>query len=271
MDHSTLKKLQSAEVSILETVVKICDQYKIKYYLVGGTLLGAARHAGFIPWDDDLDIAIPRNDYDRFLDLCINGALGEELYLQHQRTEPNYWLPFAKVRINHTLFDEEAGKRAEGHKGIFIDVFPLDACKKNRGWQYHFKAKTVKKLSRYVIDRGLKRTPTGWKNKLLFGVLNCFELRKVSNFRDRLASSCKEGKYFINYGSNYKYQKQTMEKGIYEPSAKLCFEGHDYTVPGLYEQYLTKLFGDWRRLPPEEERRNHNPAMILFDTTAKGY
>ena len=94
---SYLQKLQQTETEILEEIDRLCEKHSIVYYLAGGTLLGAVRHRGFIPWDDDIDVAMPRNDYERFRDICLS-ELDERFYLHCPQTDKNYWLPFAKVR-----------------------------------------------------------------------------------------------------------------------------------------------------------------------------
>lgn len=270
MNPQILRELQLTELEILKKVHEVCEQNGITYYFVGGTLLGAMRHKGFIPWDDDLDIAMPRHDYNRFLALCQDGALGEKYYLQHTVTDPEYWLPFAKVRKNNTLFDEDSYKNIETHKGIFIDIFPLDYCKKNSGIIFNLRAKTIKKISYIIQMRKLSRPTVGPITSLLFQITKPLTIKQLSEFHDYLCSRFDNGSYLINYGSNYKYQKQTMVRDIYEPAVKVEFEDAEFYAPNQPIRYLESLFKNWKQLPPEEERRNHNPSIIIFDTTVKG-
>ena len=95
-------------------------------------------------------------------------------------------------------------------------------------------------------------------------------IKKISEIRDKLAASCKSGKYYINYGSNYKYTKQTMPVEFYNPSVRIPFEYGTFCDPNQYIKYLERIFRAWKKLPPETERRNHNPSVIVFDTKAKG-
>jgi len=129
MNANQLKRLQNIEYEILQEIVRICEKNNLSYFLIGGTLLGAVRHKGFIPWDDDLDIAIPRKDYEKFLKIC-QTQLNSDYFLHCNKTDPDYWLPFAKVRKKNTLFDEKSITSIETHKGIYNDVFPLDNAKK---------------------------------------------------------------------------------------------------------------------------------------------
>ncbi len=270
MDQNTLRKLQMTELEILKKVHEVCEENDLTYYLVGGTLLGAVRHGGFIPWDDDLDIALPRKDYNKFIKLFQNGALGKKYYLHHTVTDPEYWLAFSKVKKNNTLFDEDNYKNLDCHKGIFIDVFPLDYCRKNSGIFYDMRAKIIKKLSYIIQMRKLFKPTVGSLTTLVYTVTKPLTINQLSDIRDKLCSHCDRGPYIINYGSNYKYRKQTMPREYYEPAVKVKFEDSEFYAPNQYIKYLEQLFKNWNQLPPEEERRNHNPSTIIFDTTSKG-
>lgn len=270
MEQNELRKLQLTELEVLKYIRTVCKANGLRYYLVGGTLLGAVRHNGFIPWDDDLDIAMLRKDYDRFLELCKKGALGENFYLHHTITDSEYWLPFAKVKVNNTLFDEESYSKLKCHKGIFIDIFPLDYCPKNKGLFYHARAKIIKKISYVILIKKLNKIAPDFTTKMLYALTRRLSIKRLSNFRDKLCSRYSHGKYIINYGSNYKYTKQTMPSDYYEPATQLVFENELFSVPNQYIKYLEQLFNDWKKLPSEEERRNHNPARVIFDTSMKG-
>lgn len=143
MNNEELHKLHNEELNILKLVVRFCDENHIQYFLTAGSLLGAVRHKGFIPWDDDLDISMPRDDYERFLSIAAN-KLDKCLYLHCNNTDTEYWLPFAKVRMNDTEFVEPTIEKIQTHKGIFIDIFPLDNAKKQKGFFQYLQAKTAK-------------------------------------------------------------------------------------------------------------------------------
>lgn len=120
-----LRKLQETELEILLETDRICRKYEILYQLSGGTLLGAVRHKGFIPWDDDVDICMLREDYNRFLSIC-EKELGEKYFLQTYETDSEFFHSFARIRKNNTLALQRQYKGMDMHHGIFIDVFPLD-------------------------------------------------------------------------------------------------------------------------------------------------
>ena len=127
METSTeqLKQIQSKEKEIFQAFISVCEQLKLPYFIVGGTLLGAVRHKGFIPWDDDIDIAMLRPDYEIFLSRA-QALLPDNIFFQTIDTDPEYLGNYAKLRHNQTTFLESAVKTKHIHHGLFIDVFPLD-------------------------------------------------------------------------------------------------------------------------------------------------
>ena len=269
LNPNVLRKLHLTELEIMCVVDKVCRDHNLEYYLVGGTLLGAERHQGFIPWDDDLDIAMPRKDYNRFIELCNAGCLGDKYFLQHTSSYPDYFMPFAKVRKNNTLFDEEILKNVNCHKGIFIDVFPLDYSITNKGIMYHLRAKTIKYISSIILLRTFNQSPKNIASKILYFFSKMFSISQIANYRDAICMKYNNGKYLINYGSNYNYSKQTMEKEIYFPGVDIEFEGHMFRAPAKHVDYLVNLFGDWQKLQKKKKRRNHNPTTVIFDTTSE--
>lgn len=120
-----IRPLQMVCLEILKEIDRICTKYNIQYWLEGGSMLGAVRHHGFIPWDDDLDIAMFREDYERFLKIA-QKELKPEYFLQTHEIEREYPLFFAKVRKNNTYIEEECFLSLNFHKGIFVDIFPVD-------------------------------------------------------------------------------------------------------------------------------------------------
>lgn len=127
--NNTLRELQRTQVEILEIVDDLCKQNHISYSLYAGTLLGAVRHKGFIPWDDDLDICMLRSDYERFLK-CWKENPVKEYLLQNKETDPDFTQSFSKIRKDHTTFLQPGEEPYKYHKGIFIGIFPIDRVPK---------------------------------------------------------------------------------------------------------------------------------------------
>lgn len=264
MDKQTLLKLHNVEMQILEKVDSICKKKGIQYYLIGGTLLGAVRHRGFIPWDDDIDIGMPRNDYERFIDACLEGDLGKDYYLHHISTDDYYWLSYAKIRKNNTLFEEEEIKELNCHKGIFIDVFPLDFVNADNKIVFKIKTELVKNLSHVVFERVLKVKSASLYSKVLFLITRPLTVKRISTIRDFFAKKSITKEYYINYGGTYSPKIETHPVDIYGKPREIEFEGKLFYAPEKSEDFLRHVYGDYMKLPPEGERRNHNPSKVLF-------
>ena len=264
-----LKKIHKCEQEILDEIVRICENNNLRYVLIGGTLLGAARHKGFIPWDDDLDIAMPRKDYKKFIKICTNKEeLGNKFIIDCLKTNSNYYLPFIKIRNKNTIYEQIAQKNYKGEKGIWVDIFPLDNAKsENSEWKkekiinrfkgalciknlenVNYKKSNIKKIAMYII----KILP----NKFFY-----FLMDEIMFFNKN-----ENSKYFVNFGSNYGVKKQIHLKAKYFPATELEFEGKLYKVPNDYKYVLKKIYGDnYMELPPKEKRVTHNPLRVRFE------
>ena len=264
--NDTLRKLQLTQVEILNEIVRVCEKFNLRYYLVGGTLLGAIRHQGFIPWDEDLDIAMPREDYDKFIALC-KTQLDERYYLHCSETDENYWLIFAKVRKKGTELNEYNIRNLSVPKGIYVDIFPFDNATKEDYFRKKVKTKIIKILYALICYKiGIEINTTGFIKNVL-RLTKPFSIKFLSKIADRLMRSenNKETAYYVNYGSNYNTVKQTIPKDKYEPSVKVKFEDGYYTAPGDYDYVLRRIYNDYMQLPPEDKRiLRHKPEYVDF-------
>ncbi|TGY63878.1 LicD family protein [Parabacteroides distasonis] len=258
-----LRKLHGEILRIMDEIHRICTRNGLRYYLVGGTLLGAVRHQGFIPWDDDLDIAMPRVDFDRFIRIA-EKELGPEFYLNWITTNPNYWLFFPKVCLRNTTFDEGVIK-SDRPMGIFIDVFPLDLSPAYSPGMEVLKRR-IQRLSYLYLARGAKEVKTLrlclYKMASFFiSNENCFKWQR------RVALSvCEKGKsHYANFGSQYALRKQTMPVEWYGEGVTVSFEGKEYNAPTEYQKVLRSIYGEnYMLLPPLEKRRSHYPERVVF-------
>lgn len=268
-NNKMLKKLHDCEVEILNEIVRVCEKYSLVYFLVGGTLLGAVRHKGFIPWDDDLDIAMPREDYNKFLEIAPK-ELQPDFALQYHKNEKNYWLPFAKVRRKNTIYQEELPFFVN-EQGIWVDVFPLDYVKnKNLCLNAYLKSKSIRLFINKLNDKEFNAKNWSFKFRLLFGLCKLFHIKnaQLMKIHDKIVPKKQKGDYIMNFGSQYGVEKQFMPKEYYFPAKKLEFEGKEYNVPNEYEKVLMQIYGaDYMQLPPVEKRINHKPKRISFDTS----
>lgn len=266
-----LKELHKVEVEILDEIVRICEKHSLKYYLIGGTLLGAIRHNGFIPWDDDLDIVMPRADYDKFCEIC-KTELDEKYYLHNIDTDNKYWLIHAKVRKNNTVFDEEIISNVDCHKGIFVDIFPLDDARDINSKEQLKRTRKIKIISALIYWKRKLKSKYSLKLKIVSLLFAPISIKKLTKYQLKLMTKFNNEKcdYYINYGSNYDTVKQTMLKSKYEPSCEVEFEGKRYKTLGEYKYFLERIYGsNYMQLPPEEKRATHMPLRISFDTTSE--
>lgn len=261
-----LRKLQLTEAEMLDEIVRVCDKHKLQYFLIGGTLLGAVRHKGFIPWDDDLDIAMPRKDYEKFQKIC-SKELNEQYYLHSIDTDPEYWVSFIKVRKKNTVFEPRQDVTIDTpYKGVYIDIFPLDNAKKERSFLQNIQAYACKGLTSFQYRRRkatmVTKTPVGLK--ILTPFLSMFSIKTISKWIGSIMQWNKNEKapYFVNIGSFINFHKQTMPKEKFLPACKIEFEGKLYSAPRDYDYVLHRLYGDYMQLPPEDKRVTHRPNRI---------
>lgn len=261
-----IKQVWQVEQEILDVIHGVCDAHKLRYTLAYGTLIGAMRHGGFIPWDDDIDIIMPREDYEKLLRIW-NDVAPAEYIMQNIRTNPDYTNTFSKVRKNHTTFlqnEEEAEKQY--HKGIFVDIFPADrvapgkvqntiqyiACAVNllfsRGYTSGFGGMIG------VVERVLLAFP-----KRMHSIL-----RRVSEktIRKWNTNDCLE--WFVP--STIEFAKHYYPANLFEHMKTIKFHDQDYCCVADPDSFLRADYGDYMQLPPEEERVwKHHPVIIDFE------
>lgn len=257
-----LRDAQLIMVKILEEVHNLCERHGLKYFLDAGTLLGAVRHKGFIPWDDDVDIGMLREDFKKFL-IIAEKELPEFLFLQTFETDKYYdvYPVPCKVRCNSTLFFEEGAK--ENHKmnnGIFIDVFPYDTLPKY---------KSVYKLQRmlsYNILKSFKRLrdkpeKLSFKNMITFSfyklIVIMFPNKRRLKFFELLVKWNDRNSKYMGYGVDTYWSEYVYNKSDYFELNKLEFEGQYFYGPKNYDAILSKLYGDYMTMPKEEDRMWH--------------
>lgn len=268
MNENDLKKLHDTELEILDEFVRICDKYNLTYFLVGGTLLGTVRHKGFIPWDDDLDVGMPRKDYNQFIKLC-DKELDKKYMLDSKDTNPKYYLNFIKIRKKNTIFEQDFQVNYDGPKGIWLDVFPYDNAKSDTSMKVAIQNKinrTIFSILHYKNEFFLS------DRKLVIKKIISLLFRPVSNkflldIQDRVLkwnSNKEKYPYFVSLSTTYSYKTELIEKEKYLPTIKMQFEGKDYNIPKEYDYILQKVYGDYMKLPPVEKQVTHNPIRLKF-------
>lgn len=256
MKPEQLRRLQLELLNILLDVQQVCEKNGICFYLGEGSLLGAVRHKGFIPWDDDIDILMKREDYEQFLSVA-QEALGDKYVIQHPSTVSRYWSTFLKVRVKdpEPVFYQEHIRKNTPYCGPCIDVFPLDYVRRKSSPAQRLRCNLIRLWRRMIDFRTGIMTPFDGKTRLICGLSRCFSLEWLQKHVDRAMrrESDSEKDYIAAFSTFHKYDRIVAPKEYYRVDYAE-FEGHRMPVPSGYDQLLTQIYGDWRRIPRENER-----------------
>ncbi|MBQ7088695.1 MAG: LicD family protein [Clostridia bacterium] len=259
--QTTLTAHQAALLRLLQELDRVCKALDIPYVLYAGTLLGAVRHQGFIPWDDDLDVLMLREDYDRFLAEAPAVLDTEIFYLQKEFSE--HWpLFFSKLRLNGTTCLEKIHpKDPHMHQGIYIDIFPCDNARKTEwGRRMQFAA------SKVVIAKALDRRGYDTDSTAKKAIIALCRLLPQKPFLHWVRRGNADGATAHTFLAGARsYGKNVIPRRFLTQRCEVTFEGGSYPAPADYDTCLRMLYGDYMTLPPPEERvcKEHS---ILVDT-----
>jgi lipopolysaccharide cholinephosphotransferase len=260
-----MNELQKIELGILKSIDKICRENNITYYIAYGTALGAVRHKGFIPWDDDVDIIMLRDDYERFCSLP-KAAFPQDLFLQTVYTDPEYPLPFAKIRKNNTAYVERGREKLHMHQGIFIDIFPLDYICEGK-----FAKLKQRMWAEYQWILMARNRGGGFVKRIIINAANigCSTtekyLKRIRKAEQHVINKTKTAKVTcMSYGGRAIYAVQ-YDTADFE-AADAEFEGYRFPIMRGYDNFLRTRYGDYMKIPPEEDRVTHSPYYVSFDS-----
>ena len=269
-----LDTLHEKMMILLKAFAEICEKHHLTYILYGGSLIGAVRHNGFIPWDDDLDVAMPREDYDRFLKIA-KDELPEDIFLQTFETDPHTCHYFTKLRLNNTLFLEAATRSLPMHHGIFMDIFPLDKLPESTWKQRFFDIRysfmhqiLTAKCTGYTmcpVD-SLQNAVKALIRFSLHIILILVSKKWIFYRYDMLARTYNSsgGKRYISAVSGSRYWQYLSEDELL-PTVFHDFEGEKVRIPNGYHAVLTRRFGDYMTPPPIKDRAGHHrPLKIQY-------
>lgn len=266
--NKNLNKLHNRELEIMKYFAKFCEDNNIKYYLAYGTLLGAIRHHGFIPWDDDVDVFVSGEDFLKLQKIFNEKADTTKYFYQTLKTEENYYLLWDKVRLNNTIFVEDGWENNDINNGIFIDVFPLLECPDNKRDEKKFARRY--KFLRLLIETNIKNNKSRYNNYGTIGKILSIVVRILpQKVRNKIV--IKNIEYFCLYKSDSKYY-YSLDGGAeikflkepFDSIEKVKFEDAEFNVPKGYRENLTESFGDYMKLPPEEDRIGHGKVYLSF-------
>lgn len=258
-----LRQVQLIQLEMLEEVDRICRLCGIHYNIIAGTLLGAVRHKGYIPWDDDADVALLRAEYEKFRTACEKELDHSRFYFQDHRNTQGYRWGYGKLRRKGTLFLRANQEHMPYEQGIFIDIFPLDAVSDSRMIRtcQNFHCYCMRKMMWAQVGRIVSK---GWLLKGWYRMLECVPADVLYGYYDRYVTrqSRKKTKWvrilmFPTPNKEYGYLREW-----YENSAGIVFENRTFQGIRDYDAYLTFKFGNYRQLPPKEMRKVH-PVTAL--------
>ncbi|MGN0506205.1 MAG: phosphorylcholine transferase LicD [Lachnospiraceae bacterium] len=269
-----MEELHGYELEALKAFVQLCDKHGLTYFVIGGTLLGALRHRGFIPWDDDVDVAMPRKDYDKFLTLA--KELPDPLVLEDYHFTKGFLSYFAKIRnddieICEALTDNEADKRI----GYLIDILPIDGTPNVPLLRklYYAKVLGLRFLCGAAnVHTGIRTSRPKWEQQVLklcraLKLYRVLHIERIYAWMDRLfhRQNVERSVYSGTITGAYKTHEivPTTYFGIGEEPVYLPFETIQVRAPRHYKKYLRHMFGNYEELPPESARKIHYVGKIV--------
>ena len=259
-----ISEIQQMELGIMEYIHEVCQKIGVKYFLAYGSLIGAVRHQGFIPWDDDMDICMLRDDYEKLQDYLI--AHPDERYeVMSYKNNINYVYPFMKIQDNHTYLVEE-DVRIDSNMGIYVDVFPVDGYEDDQVFKNKM-TKIIKKrqLSCYTF-KGITNTKSVVNSMIRYISVIIFYFTNTNKYVsqiDELAKSRKVDDYeLVDYVVYKDMNKPVWKREWLEQVEAGSFEGKEFMIPKHYHEILTSDYGNYMQLPPVEQQVSHHDFKL---------
>ena len=276
-NEEQLEKLKRVELEILKDFIAICKKHNLNYFATGGTAIGALRHKGFIPWDDDIDVCMLRDEYERFMEIAPK-ELGDKYLFMTTETEKKYPLMFGKMVKKGTRFIEEAYEQADYPLGIYIDIFPYDKTPESEKLRKKWQKKTWN-IARFHVLALIPnpKLPDGMNKAIAFiAGLGCKVVhhllklvgitpKKTSQWYLKWAKQCPEqdSDLYIDYSYLTGENLMIRTKEAF-PTIEVPFEDTMIAIVKNYDEFLRPEYGDYMQLPPENQRHNHYAKFIDF-------
>lgn len=265
---------QQALCVALDSFIRLCDDHRIKYFACGGTAIGAVRHNGFIPWDDDIDVYMLREDYDRFL--ALKEKLTDTEYEIIDPSNTSYYLPFAKYSHKHsTLWEYEENTFI---LGVYIDIFPLDYCdgytptlisegnKVKQVWDNYkrgLRTLTKERMKRMLQGNWIELK--GFITEMIYYRLKKDSFRRQFNqlINQLKLISRQDGQYCYCYGPEVVSEHEVFQRSWFADTVAMPFENLMINMPIGYHEYMTSQYGNYMQLPPIEHQISHHPFYYI--------
>ena len=262
MKEISLEESKKIELDILLTVADFCDKNNLTYFLAYGTLIGAIRHKGFIPWDDDVDITMPREDYDKFI-----ATFNHEYIKAVVPGTPMSKHSFLKIIDTRTVKKEPCLKYSAGFLGIDVDVFPIDGAPSDEAEYDKWYDELMEVYKSFVLSAQSLSTKY-LKHSIKLALLK-LKLKKPAYYLEEAKKlhgryPYKASEYVAAVESPYNSKKNRVPKQYYTGSVDVEFEGHTFRAPICYDKLLRSIYGDYMQLPPEEQRVTHHTNKVYW-------
>lgn len=258
-----MERVHECSQGILDEFVKICEENGLRYYLAAGTLLGAIRHKGPIPWDDDIDVYMPRTDADTFKKLMLERADNGAYHVHCYENEPTFAHFYFHFNKRGTLYKTKVTmEKKRRYMELWIDIFPLDDCRGMRiGWDKLIERFILSFKDELEMRENLTRKKPSFKHKVAQMVFKLMSNDQIWSLTDWLMrkDNRKKCDYFVSWTGKYPFP---MPKSWFEPACKLLYNGKYYSAPCEWDKILRQRYGDYMLLPPEDKRIGHRPIEI---------
>ena len=259
VSNAALRRLQLNLLEMLIEIDRICRGHKIKYSLDGGTLLGAVRHGGFIPWDDDIDVIMRREEYQKFYKACRKDLDKSRFFLQEYRTDRHYRWGYEKLRRKNTEFVRLGQEHLKSAGGIFVDIFVVDNVPDHPVVRrlHLFACYIIRKL--LYAELGMKDAESLLLRRWYRLLYNLIPRNTIFRWRNLIARQCNRKRTKLVRHMTYPYalSRYGMPGECFDEMIDISFEGYTFRAFRKYDQYLTALYGDYRKMPPKEKQKAH--------------
>lgn len=267
MKQLNIKDIQKIILETFLDLNEVFNKHNIKYYFIGGSCLGAIRHKGFIPWDDDIDLGLLRQDYDKFLEVC--NEMPEKYYVSNYKFDKYADHLLTRIYIKGTFVDELYPKHFKGRKELYLDIFPLDVIpdeiKEKQKQKNQIKCSKLLLYYKTGIHFGCSKIKNLLRDVVHYALLpisNKFIIKKTTNQMTKYNDRFHKESTICSLASQYSYEKQSMSYSIYGEGKMVEFENIMVRIPSQPEKYLTQLYGDYMKLPPIEKQVYKGKSFI---------
>lgn len=271
-----IRAIQRKALEILLYFKGFCETHNLLFFFCGGCCIGTIRHRGFIPWDDDIDVFMPRDDYEKLAVLWEQYGNKEEYSYCRTNQKENYHNIGASIRDNNTTFINRHSKNEDIHHGLMIDIIPLDGYPKSKLSRF----KQVFFAMLYSLFNAQRLPDNQGKfirimARIIFGIVSSKKLRyKIWRFSEKQMTKHKisDCEYITELASGFKYMKNKYPKELFSQAILKKFEEYSLPIPIGYDLYLKMAFGDYMKLPPKEQQiAKHNTVYINLSESYKKF